>query len=66
MTSPFGCAEAIGCDNCGCKEECSDEQRNIYEEKRNNIGTTQKHYDTMPEEEHLHWEHLAEKRRGNK
>ena len=62
MTSPFGCAEAIGCDNCECKEECLDEQSNIYEEKRSNIGITQKRYDTMPEEEHLHYEYLAEKK----
>ena len=51
MTSPFSCAEAIGCNNCEGKEECLDEQRNIYEEKRSNIEVTQKHYDTMSEEE---------------
>ena len=40
MTSPFGCADAIGCNNCEGKEECLDEQRNIYEEKRSNIEAT--------------------------
>ena len=51
MTSPFGCADAIGCNNCEGKEECLDEQRNAYEEKRSNIEATQKHYDTISEEE---------------
>ena len=65
MTSPFGCAEAIGCNKCEYKEECLDEQRNSYEEEWSKLEAIPKSPATIPEEEHLHWEHLAERRLGS-
>ena len=66
MTSPYGCAEAIGCDNCECKEECLDIQRNIYEEEWSKLEVKPESPATMSEEEHIYWERVAERRNKRK